>query len=458
MIHVEQGSEMNITNTTFSDSKVTQHGDHPALIKALDSKVNLKNSTIRNNTGGLIVSNKNCAQVSVVNSQFANNNAWECMFCASQSNVLFKDTTTSENIGTFSVIYLVKTTSTVAGGVKYLNNTGSFLVRSSGITFKGINSFENCKQTFDDFSQAENYRAQGALTVIQSTINLYYRNATFFDNHSDKSGGAMYISETMMFIVGNLIVIGNHAEKNGDGAFFYASHVFCSAECSFTNNSASYAGGAISAVDSLIMLRNGNKGSHSSSLGLLNVNDNRAYISGDIHLEINSKIYGLESYHFQYDIIFAGNSATTKGGAIHVNDSTYPSVCASKSYMDYDVHTECFFQILHDDEDTGVHNSSIIFTDNTANNSGSILYGGLLDRCTVSPMATVYNKTFHSDKHICTPFHALSYFQNVTGTSNELDGLHPKTFVFVFVEKMKQTVTMNCWLKKSREEKNSTSP
>ena len=58
MIHVEQGSEMNITNTTFCDSKVTQYGGHPALIKALDSKVSFENSTISNNTGGLIVSTK----------------------------------------------------------------------------------------------------------------------------------------------------------------------------------------------------------------------------------------------------------------------------------------------------------------------------------------------------------------------------------------------------------------
>ena len=424
MLYIEQGSEVNITDATFCDSNVTGHDDHPALIKVIDSRVKLENSTIRNNTGGLIVYAKNCSQVSIVNSQFVNNHAWECMLCSSQSNVSVENTQISDNFGTFSVVYLVKTTATLGGRVTYSNNTGSFLVRRSALDLTGNNSFQCCKQTFNNFSLAENYRAQGTLTVIQSTIYLY-GSTIFCNNHSDKSGGAMYVSETMMFIYGNLKVAGNKAERNGGGAFFYASRVFCSAECSFTNNNALYAGGAISAVDSLIMLRNSKYWPQSISLGLLDVSDNEAHIGGGIYLEINSKIYGLESNHFQYKIVFSDNHAVFKGGAIYVNDSTYPSICASKSYMHYDVHTECFFQILVDDEDTdpGVHNSNISFTDNTANNNRSIVFGGLLDRCTVSPMATVYNRTFHSDQHI-TPWHALTYFQNVTGTFDELDGFN----------------------------------
>ncbi len=434
MIYIEHGSEMNITNTTFCNSIVTQHGDHPALIKVLNSTIKLENSIIENNRGGLIVSAKNCKQVSIINCHFLNNDAWECTFCASQSNVSIQNTSISENIGKFSVIYLVKTNSIIAGDVTYLNNNGSFLVRSSDISFEGINTFENCKQIFDSFSQAENFRAKGTLTVLQSTVYLL-GNTTFFDNHSDRSGGAMYVSETMMFIYGNLIVTRNRAEKDGGGAFFYRTHVFCSAACIFTNNTASFEGGAINAVDSLIMLRNGDV----SNLGLLNVSNNIAYIGGGINLEINSKIYGLESSQFHYKIIFARNTANFKGGAIHVNDSTYSNVCASKSYMDYDVHAECFLQILHDDEDIGVQNSSITFTDNFANYSGSILHGGLLDRCTVSPMATIYNSTFHSVKHI-TPRHALAYFETVTGlnlTSNNFDGIASESLRICFCQENK---------------------
>ena len=438
IIHVENKSEVNITCTTFCNSTVTEHDDHPALIKVLGSNIKLESSIVSNNNGGLIVSTKD-SQVSIVNSEFINNSAWECTFCASQSSVSIENTTISKNVGTFSVIYLVKTSSKIIGEVKYSNNSGSFLVRSSYVEFNGTVLFENCRQKFGNSSQAENYRAQGTLTIIQSTADLS-GNVSFLDNHSDKSGGAMYISETIITFYGSLIVAGNQAKMNGGGAFFYAARVFCSAECRFANNTASHAGGAISAVDSVIILRDirDNLLTQSSkiSFGRLNVSDNVAEIGGGIYLEINSKMYGFESNHFQYEMLFTGNSAKLKGGAIYVNDSTYPSVCASKSYADYDVHTECFFQILHDDEDIGIFNSSISFNGNTASNSESILYGGLLDRCTVSPMATIYNRTFHSSQNI-TPCHALTYFQNVTDTIDEFDSLASESLRVCFCKENK---------------------
>ena len=438
MIHVESKSEITITYTTFCNSTVTEHEDHPALIKVLDSNVKLESSIVKNNSGGLIVSTKD-SQVSIVNCEFVNNSAWECTFCASQSSVSIENTTISENVGNFSVIYLVKTISNVAGEVKYSNNNGSFLVRSSYVIFNGTVLFENCRQKFDNSSQAENYRAQGTLTIIHSTAVLS-GNVSFLDNHSNKSGGAMYISETLITFYGSLIVAGNQAEINGGGAFFYAARVSCSAECSFANNTASHAGGAISAVESVIALQDSTDDwltqSSNISIGRLNVSHNTAEIGGGIYLEINSKIYGFESNHFHYEILFTGNSAKFKGGAIYVNDSTYPSVCASKSYVDYDVHTECFFQILHDDEDIGIFNSNISFNGNTAKNSESILYGGLLDRCTVSPMATIYNKTFHSSQNI-TPCHALTYFQNVTDTIDEFESFASESLRVCFCHENK---------------------
>ena len=120
-----------------------------------------------------------------------------------------------------------------------------------------------------------------------------------------------------------------------------------------------------------------------------------------------------------YNITFASNNASYKGGAIHVKDSTYSSVCASTSFADYDVQTECFLQVLHDDEDTGKQSSTIRFTNNWVNNDlGSILYGGLLDRCTVNPLATVYNKTFHSNNIHIGPIHAVDYFLQVRGLNS----------------------------------------
>ena len=421
LLDIEQKSEVNITNTIFRDSKVTDVGDHPALIQVFKSKIKLESCTIRDNKGGLIVRARQCAQVSIDDSRFLNNSAWECTLCASQSNISILNTNISESSGNFSIIYLVKTSTNITG-VNFTYNNGSFLVRSSEVTFNGANLFEYCRQ---NFSRAEKYWAQGTLTVIQSTVT-FLGNTSFLENHSKNSGGGMYISESIMKMYGNLTIAKNQAEKNGGGALFYSSTVFCSGEWIFANNTAAFAGGGISIVDTTITLGYNDLWTHCNSFGILNITGNVADVGAGINLEANSKIYGIESSHFHYNIIFASNNASYKGGAIHVNDSTYSSVCASKFFADYDVQTECFLQILHDDEDTGDQTSTISFTNNSANNGlGSILYGGLLDRCTVNPLATEYNKTFHSTEH-SDPIHAVDYFRRVTGlnsTSDEIKGI-----------------------------------
>ena len=78
-------------------------------------------------------------------------------------------------------------------------------------------------------------------------------------------------------------------------------------------------------------------------------------------------------------ILFTGNSAEY-GGAVYVNDDTNSGTCAS------DPRTECFFQVLalYDGLSILDYDGIIIllkcmyFSDNTANISGSTLYGGLL--------------------------------------------------------------------------------
>ena len=76
---------------------------------------------------------------------------------------------------------------------------------------------------------------------------------------------------------------------------------------------------------------------------------------------------------------------------MYVDDYTNPGTCATT------VETECFFQVLAlygGDNNRIVSNrntetQNIQFTQNHARVSGSTLYGGLLDRCTVSPFAEV---------------------------------------------------------------------
>ena len=115
-----------------------------------------------------------------------------------------------------------------------------------------------------------------------------------------------------------------------------------------TENKADHDGGGIYAISTMIVLRNYDTGMSLNGCpcrGLLNVTNNNAEIGGGMHLAVNSKLSGVESSNFHYTMDFASNNATSKGGAIFVNDSTYTEVCASTSFakLNYDMQTECFF-------------------------------------------------------------------------------------------------------------------
>ena len=73
-----------------------------------------------------------------------------------------------------------------------------------------------------------------------------------------------------------------------------------------------------------------------------------------------------------------------------MKDTTTSSTCHSLSYTEYSPSTECFFQTLYtgkvqNDYAGHPHPWSLRFSDNIANFSGSVLFGGLIDRCSLSP-------------------------------------------------------------------------
>ena len=422
-----------ITNSTFCDGMVIQNGDHTALIYFFNSIVVMKGSTIRNNRRSLLVSAEYCQQVVITDSSFVNNSVCKCTLCASHSNISLKRTNISENTGSVSVVFIEQSTMFFRGEVRFLKNNGSFLILSSTVTLNGINTFEKCTQTYKNVS-SNIYQAESTFTILRSTVK-FCGTTLLLENHSDKSGGALYVSESEIQVQGNLKVAKNSAD-NGGGAFFYFSIISSSGKCIFTENEAKRFGGGIHAIGTTIILRANYEelityrsicpSKSNITHSLLNFSGNAANCSGGaIHLEGNSKIFGFETGSFTYTIEFFQNKASNKGGAIYVNDSTYPGVCASISFATYNVQTECFFQAIYDyhcdSESEHEITQHIKFSDNSAK-KGSILYGGLLDRCTVNPQSSVYSKTLLSTKPV-DPFYGLSYFQHESRMNYSIDGI-----------------------------------
>ena len=345
------------------------------------------------------------------------NHGESCILCSVESQVFLNNLNISENFGDFSVVYLLKTATTITDGLNFVHNRGSFIIMNSGVSFSGFTLFKNCTQMCTINTQGR-LEAEGTVTAIQSSIK-FYDNITFCENFSKKSGGDIYVSESKVSVHGNIYITNNEAEISGGGAFLYISTLICHGNCSITGNRANRTGGGIQAVGAIVSLSN-HKEEYYSSLTII---DNEAEYGGGLYFEVNSKLIGFENGHSQYKIDFSGNIARASGGAIFIRDETYLGTCNSTSYMVYQKQTECFLQALYSDVNTrhSERKHSISFENNTAAR-GSVLYGGLLDRCTVSPMADIYKKSIHrtQNTHIID---GLTYFLN----ESELNSLQNAT-------------------------------
>ena len=272
----------------------------------------------------------------------------------------------------------------------------------------------------------------GALTVIRGVIVI--EGTSKFHNNTAENGAAIHATNSDIHISKTVIIANNTARYNGGGLYLYQSRMQCKSFCSLTlaGNRALHSGGGIYAVSSTVdvVYYRGLEDvfPHSSLLFLENV----AQEGGGLYIEANANLYILRT-GFQtneteasYSIEFSRNTADF-GGAILVDDGTTVGVCDSnphqtsfllKKYVNY---TECFLQVLDFDQIALEYTSpSINFLSNHVHYAGSILFGGLLDRCIASPFAEIYLK--YSDTHI---YDGVSYLKVVSNIMEDTVTSYP---------------------------------
>ena len=417
----ESKSTIHLKSTSISNSTTgTAWHDQPStLIQISNGKLLIEDSNIIKNKGEKIVYVRQC-NVQINNSIFNNNFGADCILCIVKSKVLLNNTLVSGNHGNFSVIYLLKTGTNITGRMTYSNNFGSLLIINSNVQFYSLTMFEKCSQSHT-VSKIGQVKAKGALTTIQSTI-VFWKNVTFIDNNSTYSGSAIYSSESKITIYYYSLIANNIAEKSGGGAFLYLSTFICHGNCIFTGNIANKSGGGIHAVSSVIALSNDTQNdNYNTTILRLSFVANEAERGGALFFELNSYIKCIVDRINNYSIIFDGNIARTDGGAIFIRDETYFTTCKSKSSFVHRTRTECFFQIIYNDID--IHKSQqkerfITFKNNTADR-GKVLYGGLLDRCSLSPMADIHVASTNKKFNIS----GLEYFKNESRGTVELNDI-----------------------------------
>ena len=262
-------------------------------------------------------------------------------------------------------------------------------------------------------NSASNYG--GGFTVIHGALHLSGR--TTFKNNSAASGGGMYIGESTADIDGINCFINNTARSEGGGidartsaVKFNGNDMFVAnsagskgaaihtsfttlifqGSSSFENNSAEYGGGIHSDSSNLTVLHHkfchhtrvlpscinhkaaSNNPSNITEISFLN---NTALRGGAQYFDLysNFSVYQTACVHFR------DNHATEFGGAIYAADVLGPGQFLSQQHTPF--RSECFFHMLRKEQSPDLNTSTLLFVNNAAGVRGSVLYGGLLDKC-----------------------------------------------------------------------------
>ena len=243
---------------------------------------------------------------------------------------------------------------------------GGFYAFDCTVNFPGENVFIT--------NSASNHG--GGFTVVRSTLHL--NGSTAFKNNSAASGGGMYISACNADIDGRNCFVNNTAESGGGAIYAKDSVVELDGKNLIVANATGRQGAAIHASSTTSILQGSSSfmsnyanyggGIYSESSNLIMVHHNSSYLNntalrgGAQHFDVNSNF----SLHQTAHVHFQGNNAAEFGGAIYVED--VPS------------RSECFFHIQNNqwlDLDT----TPLVFEKNAAGMRGSVLYGGLLNKC-----------------------------------------------------------------------------
>lgn len=430
-------AQLDIERSKFANNTAYQNGGIICLEKSVltITHSDFVNSIAFRHGGVLYTSN---ASVAIQDSHFLHGKAYQ------YGSVLYVITTDlkcngtvifSNNVARLGTMYLLQSLVLLMGNFSFTNNLGSIFARKTIVNLTGYTTVINSSSV--RLNLAPRFSEGGGITAYQSKVNIHGRCILMYNQAHN--GGGVYASESEVYVYSKTAVISNNkASNNGGGMFLHLSELDCQINCvlKISNNSASQKGGGIHAISSVINVHfSYNEDNIGASVFFVG---NQADLGGGACLDANSKLYILKkdwSTHLHFSITFTTNSANY-GGALFISDETNSGICASASYQLLPVITQCFMQSVAQYSFIAAININLVnmeFVKNLAHISGQTLYGGLLDRCTVSPSAEVYklwDDLYHpyGKPDIIT---GVDYFTNITNIRN-LDSIssHPTRICF----------------------------
>ena len=223
-----------------------------------------------------------------------------------------------------------RTEATLTGYTNFRNNSarlgGGLDIRKSSVKFNGSGIFVNNTGKYG-----------GSVSTKQGNLEFIGSN-NFACNIAAKLGGVMYAEYSNISFIKNSSFVMNSARNGGAIYATKSNDIYFSGYSNFSENLASTLGGAL-------LLRKGSK----------------------CHFFSTAVTY------------FIGNHAEQDGGAIYVQDQYPFDYCYKGSKVPLERLDECFFQIPEQNLSQTI-DGQMIFKNNIAK-KGSVLFGGLVDRC-----------------------------------------------------------------------------
>ena len=291
-------------------------------------------------------------------------------------NITSNGLSLASNIASTAVVALTSCEASFFGNTTLTNNKGSFSALASTVRLEGNVSISNNMPSLNKIIPIQE---GGGVTTSHSSVQV--NGILTLTNNSADNGGAMLIAKSRFSVNGDITISNNQAKQSGGGIHLDQSQLNIQGTCSISNNTASQGGGGIYAISSTITLEDQQGSQRVTSLTF---NSNQAKHGGALFLSTNTRVYALLIALPVHQIHFIENTADY-GGALYIEDQTNTGLCNSSSS------TECFFQILAlypeiIDNVVEQQNETLNFSQNTATYGGDAIFGGLLDRCTVSQL------------------------------------------------------------------------
>ena len=295
----------------------------------------------------------------------------------------------TNNTAGSSVAIIIDSTALFSGNITFQNNNGSFYAYSSNITFLGSIAFINQQDSMDvsDTFERTVLQVGGSITSVYSNLNLH--GSIILAQNSATNGGAILAIESLVrFNPDSTVSITNNtATDNGGGISLYRSFLTILGNCTLEGNSALMNGGGIYAMSSSITVAS----SAASPTHFLVLNSNAANRGGGMYFEANSQLSILKSTDTDINTkinlnVTLANNVAKLGGGFFVADESNTGICNSVLSNTQSLGSACFIQGIDTFED---EQTQFLFMSNNSAVNGSNIYGGLLDRCTVSTTASL---------------------------------------------------------------------